>query len=95
MVTMQNAIELAQATHKAIAAYLATQSYKLEAELRDAHEGQGNKGNVEDWLREMADNDNGTLQNAAIELLAKWELSDVMYAARSFLNNAGYPPEEG
>jgi hypothetical protein len=40
-------------------------AYRLERELRDAHEGQGNGGDFLAWVRNMADDNTGTLQNAA------------------------------
>lgn len=43
---------------------------ELEAELTDAHEGQAsNNGEFEAWLKAMADNDAGTLQDAALDLI--------------------------
>lgn len=41
---------------------------ELETELQDAHEGEGNGGEFSEWLNDMAENDEGTLQDAAIEL---------------------------
>lgn len=43
----------------------------LEQELRDAYIAQGNDISFDDWLRHMADNDEGTLQFAAAKLLEK------------------------
>lgn len=42
---------------------------ELEFELTDAHEGEGNDISFEDWLSAMASNDDGTLQEAAKELI--------------------------
>jgi hypothetical protein len=44
---------------------------KLEAELTDAWEGQGDRKRItfHRWVKEMADNDRGTLQDAAKEYL--------------------------
>lgn len=39
--------------------------YRLERELRDAHERQGNGGDFLEWVRAMAADDRGTLQEAA------------------------------
>lgn len=46
---------------------IARKKPSLEAELRDAWEGQGNSRNItfDAWLAEMADNDNGILTYAA------------------------------
>lgn len=43
---------------------------KLEEELHDAWEGEGNKIPFGKWLNNMAMNEHGVLQNAAKELLA-------------------------
>jgi hypothetical protein len=40
-------------------------TYRLERELKDAHEGQGNGGDFIEWVKNMADDNTGTLQNAA------------------------------
>lgn len=48
----------------------------LELELQDAHEGEGNDGKFDAWLKAMADNDAGTLQGAASELIALRELQE-------------------
>ena len=45
-----------------------TKLKRLIAELEDAHQGEGNKLSFEAWLEEMADNDEGTLQDAALDL---------------------------
>jgi len=42
-----------------------------EEELRDAHEGQGTVLSFENWLKEMAENPTGTLQEAAKKLLSR------------------------
>lgn len=41
------------------------------AELRDAHEGSGSDLSFHDWLQEMANNPNGTLQLAAQQYLSE------------------------
>ena len=45
-----------------------TKLKRLIAELEDAHQAEGNKLSFEAWLEEMADNDEGTLQDAALDL---------------------------
>lgn len=47
---------------------------EIETELRDAHEGEGSKADFDVWLSDMADNDQGTLQEAAQELFALRDL---------------------
>lgn len=42
---------------------------ELREEMEEAHEGQGNPAPFESWLKEMAGNEDGTLQEAAQELL--------------------------
>ena len=45
----------------------------VEAELRDAWEGEGNSARITfaDWVMEMADNPRGTLKAAATEVLMR------------------------
>lgn len=89
MVTFQDAIALARRTYVAIAMLPDDHRKRLEAELNDAHIGQGNGGEFDDWLAAMAANNEGTLQNAAIELLALYDLDEVKDEAERFLTNAG------
>lgn len=49
---------------------------QLEAELQDAHEGEGNEPPFPDWLQDMADNPEGTLQEAAEELIELRKLQE-------------------
>lgn len=50
-----------------------TKKIDLETELRDAWEGEGNSDRItfDEWLDAMADNDRGTLQDAAKKLRRK------------------------
>ena len=45
-----------------------TKLKRLIAELEDAHQGEGNDITFEAWLRQMADNVNGTLRAPACAL---------------------------
>jgi hypothetical protein len=84
MVTMQDAIKLAKFAFNIVGN--STGYMQLEAELRDAHHGQGNGGKFEDWLQAMADDDNGTLQFAAVEFIG---LQRLMEEAHRFMVKAG------
>lgn len=65
----------------------------LEQELRDAHEGQGNGGRFEDWLRDMANNPNGTLQAGAQHLLANINFLRAIIAADEISEENGARPQ--
>lgn len=47
---------------------------ELETELQDACEGQGGNDDFSAWVRDMANNNDGTLQDAAVEYLALYAL---------------------
>jgi hypothetical protein len=52
---------------------------ELESELQEAFEGEGNNDagqEFEDWLKEMADNDSGTFQDTAHELIILQSLAE-------------------